>query len=176
MMSVTKSKFLLEDFEINISLHSKFVDSQLFLCWRRQHVPYYSERGSALALPCVPWGGGCHDYVVVQSPRRSRQISRDLEDLLKCKEGFFIGKSGQVFSSEYLICNLDSSIILAWFQNYMPHRKCMERMGEGVVTPEVSVVFNNAAREYRDNIISQSTGKEINSLVSAIYRNYVCRN
>lgn len=49
-------------------------------------------------------------------------------------------------------------------------------MGEGVVTPEVSVVFNNEAREYRDNIISQSTGKEINSLVSAIYRNYVCRN
>lgn len=45
----------------------------------------------------------------------------------------------------------------------------MERMGEGVVTPEVSVVFNNAAREYRDNIISQSTGKEINSLVKVLF-------
>lgn len=47
----------------------------------------------------------------------------------------------------------------------------MERMrgGGGVVTPETGVVFNNAAREYRDNITSQSTGKEINSLVKVLF-------
>ena len=45
----------------------------------------------------------------------------------------------------------------------------MERMGEGVVTPEISMVFNNAARVYRDNIISQSTSKEINSSVKVLF-------
>ena len=41
--------------------------------------------------------------------------------------------------------------------------------GWGVFTPEISIVFNNAARVYRDNIISQSTGKEINRSAKVLF-------